>query len=46
MYCNERGEWNGETYPLLSVACGIVDGVTLKEDTWYTAKDGKLIECE
>ena len=27
-------------------ACGIVDNITLKENTWYCLKDGKLIECE
>lgn len=27
-------------------ACGIVDNITLKENTWYCLEDGKLIECE
>ena len=42
--CCERGEWNGTTYPLISVVSGIVDGVTIKENTWYTVKDGKFVE--
>ena len=40
----ERGEWNGETYPLIGICSAIVDGVNIKADTWYTAKDGKLVE--
>lgn len=27
-----------------SVAAGIVDGVNIKPDTWYTCRDGKLKE--
>ena len=42
----ERGEWNGSDYHLLAVCSAIVDGKTIKADTWYTAKDGKLIEVE
>ena len=40
----ERGNWNGETYPLLNICAAIVDGEKIKADTWYTAKDGKLVE--
>ena len=42
----ERGEWNGRTFPLLGVKAAIVDGVTLKPDTWYTLKDGEFVEVD
>ena len=42
----ERGEWNGETYPLIGIKAAIVDGVTIKADTWYTLKDGEFKEVE
>ena len=44
--CCERGEWNGETYPLLAVVSAIVDGEKIKADTWYTVKDGEFVEVE
>lgn len=40
----ERGEWNGETFPLIGIYSAIVDGVNIKADTWYTAKNGQLVE--
>ena len=42
----ERGNWNGETYPLLNICAAIVDGEIIKADTWYTAKNGELVECQ
>ena len=33
-------------YEVTDWACGIVDGVNIKEDTWYRLEDGKLVECE
>ena len=41
-------EWVEEhdRYEVTDWACGIVDGVNIKEDTWYRLKDGKLVECE
>ena len=42
----ERGEWNGETYPLIDIKSAIVDGVKIKADTFYTLKNGKLMEVE
>ena len=42
----ERGEWNGVTYPLIGGVFAIVDGVNVKADTWYTCKDGVLVEAE
>ena len=35
---------NGEE--ILSVAAGIVDGVSIKPNTWYACKGGKLVEVE
>ena len=42
----ERGEWNGETYPLLAIKSGIVDGKKIKPDTWYTVKNGEWAEVK
>ena len=42
----ERGDWNGETYPLIGIKAAIVDGETIKPDTWYTLKDGEFAEVE
>lgn len=44
--CCERGDWNGTTYPLLAVKVAIVDGNTIKADTWYMLKNGEFVECE
>ena len=41
----ERGEWNGEGYPLIDIKSAIVDGEKLKADTWYTLKNGEFIEA-
>lgn len=38
-------EWNSYT-KLKSFASGWVDGKNIKPDTWYTAKDGQLVEVE
>ena len=43
---SEWGEWNGDKYPLLGAQMVIVDGEQLKEDTYYTLKDGKIVEAE
>ena len=42
----ERGDWNGETYPLLAVKAAIVDGVNLKPDVFYMLVDGEFREVE
>ena len=41
-------EWDkdGNRYVVTDWACGIVDGVNIKEDTWYHLVNGKLVECE
>ena len=42
----ERGEWNGETYPIKEVKAVRVDGEKIKENTWYKLKNGQIIETE
>ena len=42
----ERGEWNGETYPLLAIKVAIIDGETLKPDTWYKLENGEFVEVK
>lgn len=42
----ERGEWNGKIYPLLGVKMVVVDGESIKADTWYKLVSGKLVEVE
>ena len=44
--CVERGEWDGETYPIVAVKAAIVDGERIKADTWYRLKNGKFVEAE
>ena len=40
----ERGEWDEETYPIINIKAAIVDGETIKADTYYTLRDGELVE--
>ena len=42
----ERGEWDGDTYPIVSVKAAIVDGKSVKPGVWYTLKGGEFIECD
>jgi hypothetical protein len=44
--CVERGNWNGETYPIKAILSSIVDGETIKAGVWYTVKDGKWVEAQ
>ena len=44
--CVERGEWDGETYPIIAVKTAIVDGEKIKADTWYRLKSGEFVEVE
>ena len=41
-------EWNREKErnEVTDWACAIVDGVNIKEDTWYRLQEGKLVECK
>ena len=42
----ERGEWNGETYPIKEVKAFKVDGNEIKAGTWYKLVDGCAVEVE
>ena len=42
----ERGEWNGETYPIKEVKAFKVDGENIKENTYYRLIDGVATEVE
>ena len=42
----ERGDWNGNTYPIKEVKAFEVDGVNIKENTFYKLVDGKAVEVE
>lgn len=44
----ERGEWdyNIEAYPITNIKAVIVDGEKVKADTWYTLKNGELVEVK
>ena len=46
IFCVERGEWDGETYPIIAVKAAIVDGERIKPDTWYQLKNGEFVEVE
>ena len=43
---SEWDSWNGNVYPFLGAVMVEVDGETIKADTWYTLKDGKIVECK
>lgn len=40
----ERGEWNGDTYPIKEVKAFEIDGEKVKADTWYMLVNGQLKE--
>ena len=40
----ERGEWDGETYPIKHIKAAIVDGETIKPNVWYTLENGQFVE--
>ena len=42
----ERGDWNGKTYPIIEVKAFKVDGVNIKENTYYKLINGNPVECE
>jgi hypothetical protein len=42
--CAEWGEWNGKEYPFIGAKMVQVDGVNIKENTFYTLKNGEFIE--
>ena len=43
---SEWGDWDGDKYPFSSAQMVLVDGKTIKADTWYTLKDGQIVEVE
>lgn len=42
--CVERGEWDGETYPIIAIKASIVNGDSIKPDTWYMLQNGEFTE--
>ena len=42
----ERGDWNGESYPLIGIKAAVVDGETIEPDVWYTLKGGEFVEVK
>ena len=41
----ERGEWDGETYPIINIKAAIVDGDIIKADTYYMLINGAFVEA-
>ena len=41
----ERGEWDGETYPIIEVLAVKVDGDAVKPNVWYELSGGKVVEA-
>ena len=42
----ERSEWDGNTYPIVSVKAFKVDGKSVKADTFYTLVNGEAVEID
>ena len=42
----ERGDWDGNTYPIKEVKAVKVDGGLIKPDTYYKLDNGEIIPCE
>ena len=42
----ERGNWDGHVYPIKEVKAFKVDGVNIKENTFYRLIDGEAVEVE
>ena len=42
----ERGDWNGETYPIFGVRAVKVDGESVKADTFYKLEGGEIVEVK
>ena len=40
----ERGDWDGNTYPIIDVQAFKVDGISIKADTFYKLKNSKPVE--
>ena len=42
----ERGEWDGERYPIMDIKAFQVDGYNIQPNTWYSLIDGKPVKIE
>ena len=42
----ERGKWDGNTYPIISVKAFKVDGKSIKENTFYSLVNGEAVEMK
>ena len=42
----ERGDWDGNTYPIINVQAFKVDGISIKADTFYKLKNSKPVEAK
>lgn len=42
----ERGDWDGETYPIVNVKAVKIDGKKYKPEIWYQLKNGEIVEVE
>ena len=40
----ERGDWDGETYPILNIKAVKIDGKRYKPNVWYTLRNGKIVK--
>ena len=39
-------EWSGDRYKIIDWKAGLIDGETLKSDTWYKLENGEFVEVE
>lgn len=48
LFLVERGEFDTENkvYPIINALAVVVDGENVKADTWYTLRNGELVEVE
>ena len=42
----ERGDWDGNAYPIIDVQAFKVDGISIKANTFYKLKNSKPVESE
>ncbi|RNC62805.1 MAG: hypothetical protein AWM53_02024 [Candidatus Dichloromethanomonas elyunquensis] len=42
----ERGDWNGNTYPIKDIQPVLIDGEKIKADTWYQLQNGQVVEVQ